>query len=65
MKLIALHRPAVRSGRHQRVRTRHSPNPQVKNAIRVAKEFAENQVNAKLETELSQVGSYAKGCVPD
>ncbi|MBP1624772.1 MAG: hypothetical protein H6Q07_2792, partial [Acidobacteria bacterium] len=26
------------------------------NAIRVAKEFAENQVNAKLEVELSQIG---------
>jgi phosphate acyltransferase len=37
----------------------------IKNAIRVAKEFAENQVNAKLETELSQVGNYAKGSVPD
>ncbi len=31
----------------------------IKNAIRVAKEFAENQVNAKLEEELSQIGSYA------
>ena len=28
----------------------------IKNAIRVAKEFAENQVNAKLEAELSQIG---------
>jgi phosphate acyltransferase len=33
----------------------------IKNAIRVAKEFAENQVNAKLETELSQLGVYADG----
>jgi glycerol-3-phosphate acyltransferase PlsX len=37
----------------------------IKNAIRVAKEFAENQVNAKLEAELDQVGCYAKGSVPD
>ncbi len=36
----------------------------IKNAIRVAKEFAENQVNAKLEAELAQLGSYAKGHVP-
>jgi glycerol-3-phosphate acyltransferase PlsX len=36
----------------------------IKNAIRVAKEFAENQVNAKLETELSQVDGYAKGSTP-
>jgi glycerol-3-phosphate acyltransferase PlsX len=28
----------------------------IKNAIRVAKEFAENQVNVKLEAELSQIG---------
>jgi glycerol-3-phosphate acyltransferase PlsX len=32
----------------------------IKNAIRVAKEFAENQVNAKLEAELSQIGSETK-----
>jgi glycerol-3-phosphate acyltransferase PlsX len=32
----------------------------VKNAIRVAKEFAENQFNAKLETELSQIEYEAK-----
>jgi len=32
----------------------------IKNAIRVAKEFAENQVNAKLEAELSQIDSVAK-----
>ncbi len=33
----------------------------IKNAIRVAKEFAENQVNAKLEAELSQIGRVVKG----
>ena len=33
----------------------------IKNAIRVAKEFVENQVNAKLESELNQLGDYAKG----
>lgn len=32
----------------------------VKNAIRVAKEYAENQINAKLEFELNQLGKYAK-----
>jgi glycerol-3-phosphate acyltransferase PlsX len=32
----------------------------IKNAIRVAKEFVENQVNAKLEAELSQIGSETK-----
>jgi glycerol-3-phosphate acyltransferase PlsX len=32
----------------------------IKNAIRVAKEFAENQVNAKLEAELSQIDSAPK-----
>lgn len=32
----------------------------IKNAIRVAKEFTENQVSSILEEELSQVGSYAK-----
>jgi glycerol-3-phosphate acyltransferase PlsX len=32
----------------------------IKNAIRVAKEFAENQFNAKLETELSQIEYEAK-----
>jgi len=32
----------------------------IKNAIRVAKEFAENQVNEKLEAELNHVGSYAR-----
>jgi phosphate acyltransferase len=36
----------------------------IKNAIRVAKEFAENQVNEKLEAELNQVSSYAKGSAP-
>ncbi|HYK91968.1 MAG TPA: phosphate acyltransferase PlsX [Acidobacteriota bacterium] len=35
----------------------------IKNAIRVAKEFAENQVNAKLESELSLLGGSAKGVV--
>jgi glycerol-3-phosphate acyltransferase PlsX len=35
----------------------------IKNAIRVAKEFAENQVNAKLEAELSQVESITQGTV--
>ncbi len=33
----------------------------IKNAIRVAKEFAENQVNAKLEAELGQIDRVAKG----
>lgn len=33
----------------------------IKNAIRVAREFVENQVNAKLESELNQLGDYAKG----
>ena len=33
----------------------------IKNAIRVAKEFAENQVNAKLEAELSQIERVANG----
>jgi glycerol-3-phosphate acyltransferase PlsX len=33
----------------------------LKNAIRVAKEFAENQVNAKLEAELNQIDRVAKG----
>jgi phosphate acyltransferase len=33
----------------------------IKNAIRVAKEYAENQVNAKLEFELNQLGKWAKG----
>ena len=37
----------------------------IKNAIRVAKEFAENQVNATLEAELSQVGNYARGNVAE
>jgi phosphate acyltransferase len=32
----------------------------IKNAIRVAKEYAENQVNAKLEAELSQIDHVAK-----
>lgn len=36
----------------------------IKNAIRVAKEFSENQVNAKLEEELGQVGSLARGGGP-
>jgi glycerol-3-phosphate acyltransferase PlsX len=35
----------------------------IKNAIRVAKEYAENQVNAKLEAELSQIGSDAQAIV--
>jgi len=35
----------------------------IKNAIRVAKDFAENQVNAKLEAELSQVESITQGTV--
>lgn len=33
----------------------------IKNAIRVAKEFAENRFNATLEAELSQVGSDTEG----
>ena len=33
----------------------------IKNAIRVAREYAENQVNAKLEAELSQIDHVAKG----
>jgi glycerol-3-phosphate acyltransferase PlsX len=37
----------------------------IKNAIRVAKECAENQVSAKLEVELSQVDCYARGSAPD
>jgi glycerol-3-phosphate acyltransferase PlsX len=37
----------------------------IKNAIRVAKEFAENQVNAKLESELSQAGICAKNAVAE
>jgi glycerol-3-phosphate acyltransferase PlsX len=36
----------------------------IKNAIRVAKEFAENRVNARLEEELSQIDCYAKGGNP-
>jgi glycerol-3-phosphate acyltransferase PlsX len=32
----------------------------IKNAIRVAKEFSENQVNAMLETELSLIGQDVK-----
>jgi glycerol-3-phosphate acyltransferase PlsX len=36
----------------------------IKNAIRVAKEFAENRVNEKLEAELSQVDDYAKSSAP-
>lgn len=36
----------------------------IKNAIRVAKEFSENQVNAMLEAELSQVEQGSKGVVP-
>jgi len=31
----------------------------IKNAIRVAKEFADNKINAKLEAELSQLDGYA------
>lgn len=42
---------------------RYSSNA-IKNAIRVAKECAENQVTAKLEIELSQVGCYARGGAP-
>jgi glycerol-3-phosphate acyltransferase PlsX len=33
----------------------------IKNAIRVAKEFSENQVNAKLEAELRQLGGHTAG----
>jgi len=33
----------------------------IKNAVRVAKEFAENQVNAKLEAELGQIGREISG----
>jgi phosphate acyltransferase len=33
----------------------------IKNAIRVAKEYAENQVNAKIETELNQIDPVMKG----
>lgn len=33
----------------------------IKNAIRVAREFAENQINANLETELNQINRVAKG----
>ncbi len=33
----------------------------IKNAIRVAKEFAENQVNAKLEAELGQISGETDG----
>ncbi len=36
----------------------------IKNAIRVAREFSENQINAKLETELSQIDRVAKGIMP-
>ncbi len=36
----------------------------IKNAIRVAKEFSDNQVNTMLEAELSQVDQGAKGAVP-
>jgi len=32
----------------------------IKNAIRVAKEFAENQLNTRLEAELSHLGGYAR-----
>jgi glycerol-3-phosphate acyltransferase PlsX len=32
----------------------------IKNAVRVAKEFVENHVNAKLEAELGQLADYAK-----
>ncbi len=32
----------------------------IKNAIRTAKEFVENRVNAKLESELNKLGDYAK-----
>lgn len=35
----------------------------IKNAIRVAKEFAENQVNAKLEAELGQINRESSGIV--
>jgi glycerol-3-phosphate acyltransferase PlsX len=35
----------------------------IKNAIRVAKEFSENQVNAMLETELSQIDAKTKEIV--
>lgn len=33
----------------------------IKNAIRVAKEFAENKVNTKLEHELNQINSHSDG----
>ena len=33
----------------------------IKNAIRVAKEFAENQVNARLEADLGQIGRETRG----
>jgi len=33
----------------------------IKNAVRVAKEFAKNQLNTKLEDELSQIDRVAKG----
>ena len=33
----------------------------IKNAIRVAKEFDENQVNTKLEFELNQIGNNSNG----
>jgi len=36
----------------------------IKNAIRVAKEFAENQVNAKLEAELNQLDDSEKQSAP-
>jgi phosphate acyltransferase len=36
----------------------------IKNAIRVAKEFAENEVNAKLEAELSQISHETGGMAP-
>jgi len=36
----------------------------IKNAIRVAKEFAVNQINARLEIELAQAGSHSKSTTP-
>ena len=40
---------------------RRSSSNAIKNAIRVAKEFSENQVNAMLETELSRIEHDTKG----
>jgi glycerol-3-phosphate acyltransferase PlsX len=37
-----------------------SSSEAIKNAIRVAKEYADNQVNENLQSELGQLGDYAK-----